>query len=320
MNILMVGHSGAGKTSFMAGMYKFLGNSTDGYGIRAKKTNQQKQLERMAQQLSYGRYPSSTDIQQMYNFEFTCNGDDVMPFNWMDYRGGILLSDDPDEEDMDKFMEALTQADALVVFLDGTKLIERTAKWNMEYDILLSCIANSLNVKHQSWFPICFVVTKCDLVPDGASFYGLNRFGTLFEQISSSKTVGAMLLQCTINSESYFAPFLALSYCIHGGAPIYIQKRNEAMNRAAERYKSHKPETLIGWLGAGVEELLNAGAKIIGEVIDEDWGWETELDKANYAKYDYNKEQNQLEFLKAIASELKGKIQKWENDGVVSLY
>ena len=148
----MVGHSGAGKTSFMAGMYKYLGDSSDGYGIRAKKTNQKKQLERMAEQLSYGRYPAGTDVQQMYNFELTCNGDDVIPFNWMDYRGGILMSDDPDEEDMDEFMKALAQADALVVFLDGTKLTQQTSKWNMEYDILLSCIANSLNVTHQITF------------------------------------------------------------------------------------------------------------------------------------------------------------------------
>lgn len=320
MNILMVGHSGAGKTSFMAGMYKYLGDSSDGYGIRAKNSNQKRQLERMAQQLSYGRYPSSTDVQQMYNFEFTCNGDDVVPFNWMDYRGGILLSDDPDEADMDKFMEALAQADALVVFLDGTKLIEKTSKWNMEYDILLSCIANSLNVKHQSWFPICFVVTKCDLVPNGASFYGLNRFSTLFEQINSSKTVGAMLLQCAITSDSYFTPFLALSYCIYGGTPIYIQKRNEAMNNAANRYNYHRPETLLGWLGAGVEELFNAGAKVIGGVIDEDWGWETELDKANSAEWDYNKEKNQLEFLQTIASDLKEKLEKWSDEDIVSFF
>lgn len=37
MNILMVGHSRSGKTSFMAGMYRYLGESTEGYGISAKK-------------------------------------------------------------------------------------------------------------------------------------------------------------------------------------------------------------------------------------------------------------------------------------------
>lgn len=36
MNILMVGHSRSGKTSFMAGMYKYLGERKEGYGIELK--------------------------------------------------------------------------------------------------------------------------------------------------------------------------------------------------------------------------------------------------------------------------------------------
>ena len=320
MNILMVGHSGAGKTSFMAGMYRYLGDDKEGYGIRAKNSNQKKHLEQMSRALSYDKYPSGTDIQQMYNLELTCHGDDVIPFNWMDYRGGILLSEDPDESDMDNFMKALSQADALVVFLDGTKLCDQSSKWNMEYDILLSCIESSLTVSHQSWFPICFVITKCDMVPDGATFYGLRRFNNLFSQISNSKTVGAMLLQCIITPESYFMPFLALAYCIYGGTPIYIQKRQDAKDKAASKYSTHRPKTLIGWIGAGVEELLNAGAKALGDIIDEDWGWETELDKANSAEWDYNRESEQLEYLKNIASDLKEKLEKWSKENLVSFF
>ena len=52
----MVGHSRSGKTSFMAGMYRYLGESTEGYGISAKKENQKEQLTKMALDLSKGRY------------------------------------------------------------------------------------------------------------------------------------------------------------------------------------------------------------------------------------------------------------------------
>jgi len=316
MNILMVGHSGAGKTSFMAGMYKYLGDDQEGYGIRAKNSAQKDHLERMAKQLSLGRYPAGTDVQQMYNFELTCGGADVIPFNWMDYRGGILLSEDPDDEDMEQFMKAISSADALIVFLDGKKLTEHSSRWTMEYDILISCIENSLDVEHKSWFPICFVITKCDMVPDGASFYGLSHFSTLFEQISESKTVGGMLLQCSINKELYVAPFLALAYCIYGGSPIYIQKRYDAMNNAAYRAKKHKPETLLGWLAAGAEELLNGAAQL----IDDDWGWETELDKANSAEWDFEKEKQHLDFLQSIAENLKEKLEGWSKDNLVTLF
>lgn len=314
MNILMVGHSRSGKTSFMAGMYKYLGDDKDGFGIRAKNQNQKAKLERMASDLSRGKYPSGTDVQQMYDFEFTCQGVDIMPFKWMDYRGGILLSEDPDDADMDKFLREIKAADALIVFLDGQKLADSSQKWLMEYDILLSCIENTLDVDHQSWFPISFVITKCDLVPAGANFYGLKRFYTLFEQISKSKKVGAMLVQCQINSSDYYAPFLPLAYSIYGGTPIYKLKRINAMKAAAEREHKHRPETIIGWLAAGAEQLLSGAASL----IDEDW--ETELDKAERANWDFQKEQHQLEMLETIAEDLKSKITKWSENDIVTLF
>ena len=62
MNILMVGHSRSGKTSFMAGMYRYLGECTEGYGISAKKKNQKEQLSKMAFELSKNKYPDGTNI------------------------------------------------------------------------------------------------------------------------------------------------------------------------------------------------------------------------------------------------------------------
>lgn len=312
MNILMVGHSGAGKTSFMAGMYKHLGNK-GGYGIRAKDSSQKKTLQRMADRLSYGLYPSGTDIQQMYKFELTADGNDVVPFNWMDYRGGLLLSEEPDDEDMDNFMKAIASADALIVFLDGKKLSDKSSEWTMEYDILISCIENSLSVEHKSWFPICFVVTKCDTLPKGTTFPGLKHFNTLFEQIYQSTTVGGMLLRCSINPSHYSDPFLALAYCIYGGTPIYIQKRKNAMKNAAYRESRHKPKSLLGWIFAGVEDVLSEAARYV------DCGWETELGKANSANWDYKREKKQLELLQTIADDLKGKLNEWERNGLIKI-
>lgn len=310
----MVGHSGAGKTSFMAGMYKYLGDDKDGYGIRATKPQQKQQFERMAKMLERGQYPSSTDVQQMYNFELTCKGEDVIPFNWMDYRGGILLSDDPDEQDMKKFMAAIQTADALVVFLDGQKLSQKTEKWSMEYDILISCIENSLDVEHQSWFPICFVITKCDMLPDGATFYGLKHFNTLFDQISSSQSVGGMLLQCSINKSSYVDPFFALAYCIYGGTPIYVKKRIEAAKAAQQRANNHRPATFL-------DKVIGVGEQIFKEVFDlVDMGWETEYEKTWSAEADFENEYNNLQYLQVIADDLAEKLKDWNNNNYITTF
>lgn len=313
MNILMVGHSRSGKTSFMAGMYKYLGESKEGYGIRAKNSTQKMNLERMAAGLSQNRYPAGTDVQQKYNFALTADGEDIIPFNWIDYRGGILLSDDPDEGDMDTFLEAIKQADALVVFLDGQKLADKSGRWLMEYDILLSCIENSLDVEHKSWFPISFVITKCDLVPEGAQFYGLERFNTLFSQIQASQKVGGTLIHSVINSESYYTPFLALAYCIYGGTPIYITKRLEAMQAAASRWQNHKSDSLLG----NIFQAIEHGASRLANELDSSWGWKSEWDLAEEAEHDYEKEAANLQMLQAIAEDLKGKLEQWSKDDVI---
>ncbi|MGM9853080.1 MAG: hypothetical protein ACI30N_03825 [Muribaculaceae bacterium] len=308
MNILMVGHSGSGKTSFMAGMYKYLGEEKNGYGISAKKPSQKTQLQRMAQGLEHGRYPAGTDVQSRYEFAFTVHGEELMPFNWIDYRGGILLSDDPDDGDIDKFMGAIKKADALIVFLDGQKLIQPGARWNMEYDILLSCIERSLTVEHKSWFPISFVITKCDIVPNGVPFHGLQRFYNLFSQIEKNQKVGGMLLQCAINRECYHLPFLALAYCIYGGSSIYINRCVDSINKARAKAETHRPTSFIG-------KVFGVGEQIFKEVFDiVDMGWETEYEKTWAAERSEKELGEQFERLKACADELKDKLIKFREE------
>ena len=314
MNILMVGHSGAGKTSFMAGLYKYVGEDPENYGISAKRSTQKLQLSRMARDLVNGTYPSGTDVQQKYEFAFTVAGKELMPFNWIDYRGGILLSEEPDDEDMNKFMKAIKKADALVVFLDGEKLVQPGAKWNMEYDILISCIESSLTVSHHSWFPISFVITKCDKVPDGASFHGLSRFQSLFSQIDKSKTVGAMLVQCAVNKDLYHIPFFVLAYSIYGGSPIYMNRCKKAYNAAVERANEHRPTSLIGKIFGGAEHLLSGIADIV------DMGWETEYDKTWAAEYTAEMQEELFNQLSACQKELEEKLKSWAKEDLVTIF
>lgn len=307
----MVGHSGAGKTSFMAGMYRYLGDSAEGYGISAKKENQKAQLQRMAQGLMRGRYPAGTDIQNKYEFAFTVLGQDLIPFNWIDYRGGILLSEDPDDDDMDNFMLAINRADALVVFLDGQKLSQPGSRWNMEYDILISCIESSLSVSHISWLPISFVVTKCDLVPQNAKFSGLERFVNLFNAINQSDKVSGMLIKCSITPDCYHLPFMVLAYSVYGGTPIYIQRYNTALESANRRADAHRPTSFWGKVFGAGEQICKSVADIV------DLGWETEYEKTWAAESDSAWHQHNLEQLSGCANDLYNKLMSWSNDGYV---
>ena len=310
----MVGHSGAGKTSFMAGLYKYVGEDQEGYGIASRNDSQKRHLKKIANDLSKGKYPAGTDIQQKYSFAFTVAGYDLMPFNWIDYRGGILLSDEPEDEDMDKFMKAIANADALVVFLDGEKLIQPGSKWNMEYDILISCIENSLSVSHSSLFPISFVITKCDLIPNGATFHGLSRFDSLFSQIGKSNQVEAMLVQCAIKPDFYYIPFFVLAYSIYRGTPIYQKRCDDAYAAARRRADNHRPTSIIGHLFAGAEQILSTVASIV------DLEWETEWEKTWAAESDAETQKARSDQLKACAKDLREKLNKWSEDDMVTFF
>lgn len=75
--------------------------------------------------------------------------------------------------------------------------------------------------------------------------------------------------------------------CIWWHTNLYT-KRNDAKNNAAYRAQKHTPETLIGWFAVGIEEVLNG----VVQVVNDDWGWETELDKANSANHDLNEKKH----------------------------
>lgn len=310
----MVGHSRSGKTSFMAGMYRYLGECTEGYGISAKKKNQKEQLSKMAFELSKNKYPDGTNIQSEYEFSLNVHGEELIPFNWIDYRGGILMSDDPTDSDIDDFMKALKKADALVVFLDGTKLADPSSKWNIEYDLLLSCIEKSLSVNHNACFHISFVITKCDMVVPGTTFYGLSRFDSLFRQINNNQNVCAMLIQCRINSEYYYTPFLVLAFSVFGGTPIYIRRITKAIDKAKRMAEEHRPTSLIGKI-FGVGELLLSG--LFGII---DMEWETEYEKTWAAEKNEEELLEKLSELRSRADELLEKIKKWRDDDLITIY
>lgn len=312
MNIMMIGHSGAGKTSFMAGMYKYLGDDTTGFGIKSKNPQQKARLEKMAADLSRNKYPSPTDIQAKYEFAFTVLGKELVPFNWLDYRGGVLTDDS--EEEMDSFLEAIKYSDALVVFLDGQKLVDSTNRWNFEYDIIISCIENALTVSHESWFPISFVITKVDTVPDGAIFYGIKRFYNLLSQIEKSKKIGAIVTQCWVNSQDYYRTFIPLAYSVYGGSPIYVNRYYEAKAQAEREAELHRPTSLIGKLFGIAECIVNIPALFVG------LNWETEYEKTWAAEENAKKIQTQLDELMSYRGELLDKIKEWSKEGDITLY
>lgn len=120
----MLGDSGAGKTTYMAVMYRFMNQGHRGFKIGTDNGRHHKELLRDAADIRGSRYPGPTSIRESYDFTLSYRGKRVSSFTWADYRGGAL-SDRSSDEQASALVADLRDADAIVVFADA----QRMAVW-----------------------------------------------------------------------------------------------------------------------------------------------------------------------------------------------
>lgn len=251
MDILMIGHSRSGKTSYMAGLYKEFGNKEKGIGIWTSDYSKQSKLKRIADNISHGIYPTGTDIASEYDFWLQIDNRLVIPFNWYDYRGGALSESSKTSRDAQKLIEKIENADALIVFLDGEKIVEDTDEdAEDDYEILLWAIQKAVSRKRLgsgNYFPISFVITKGDLYADYSPLYdsdGLEYFTPFFKTIRDGNTVAGMISICEVAKTGVYNVFSPLLFSLYYGMPEYISKRMDAINKEIDYYNTLYPNIL----------------------------------------------------------------------------
>lgn len=301
MKVLMIGHSGAGKTSFMAGMYKRLGEERSGYGMHTTNEEQHMQLKRLADRLSRGIYPEGTDVQSSYLFNFTRNGKPIMPIEWVDYRGGALTSIEKDNEELKVLTNQIADSDALIIFLDGTKLDKLTRETEFEFDIVISCVELALQKERKHWLPISMVITKADLITmDDDQLKGLRYFDLFFENAQYSDVVKVSLSRCTVTQddcESTIYPFL---FAMDGVLPNYIIQCREEEAELKKEYKEQSPCDLVEGIFCMVEQIFEWAVAIVLFIlrkllkwifgIDLNlWGWTTHCQWKIWKRKDWKK-------------------------------
>lgn len=293
MDILMLGHSGAGKTTFMAGLYAVMKTGKVGYNIDCNfaeyyrynyKTNsdfgllcksfdtQEKDLEKIAHDISAGKYPPATMVKQEYFFNLI-REDNKIPFNWFDYRGGALMESSVTSEDARLLKDKIANSDALVVFLDSEVLVQDAGKNMMHYKRLISLIRRvmcEVRMEEDEYFPISFVMTKGDMFPnvDLLDTPGLNYINdTLFNDIRESKNLVGMLTIVEINKEHIFNVHFPLLFSVLHGLLPYSRKliedyKQNAKNRSLwgdikEFFTESEKESLVSQLNVLQENLEN---------------------------------------------------------------
>lgn len=167
-----LGPSGAGKTVFMASLYKRLNIKRAELPFYVKSDySSGLHLNRTYNQLANPDETWPEPTRQIMEWSFTAcvptpAGDfEPIQYTYVDYPGGVLTgARGADDEVVGPLVARLKQADALLVLLDGQQIMallrgERSGARYLELDI-----TSSLEIVQQSRCSVHFVITKWDLL------------------------------------------------------------------------------------------------------------------------------------------------------------
>ena len=183
-NIITLGASGAGKTVFLASLFKnFSIPADEGIYLEVEDSRQQRKLNKIYSQIiEETSWPTGTS-RAVTEWRFNCcvrtqklKEYKVCRFTYIDYGGGILTDLDEDEDSSDflfDFREEIPNADAVIVLIDGQQLLKfiqtgydlsntGIAKW------LNNDLPNTIQLANRSKkeSPVHFVITKWDLLQE----------------------------------------------------------------------------------------------------------------------------------------------------------
>ncbi len=174
IKITMLGTTGAGKTSYLLGMYAVMQTGVQGFTLAAKDMDLDLELterwEKLISVTGEDRWPTpNAASMEYYGFEFSYGFRPLIGFEWLDYRG-LALSDRSTEQDVVDLVEYLSASHCLFLCISGEYLIDpitpntvREIKSDRMNQFIQQYISANKNPSNQNPFPVAIVITKYDL-------------------------------------------------------------------------------------------------------------------------------------------------------------
>jgi GTPase SAR1 family protein len=232
MKIVMLGHTGVGKTTYIASMYGALQTPINGFSLKARDSDDATALQLLSDQISNGYFPTKTAVRKKYKFSLCFNRRPCFNFTWLDYRGGALREGST-SSDKAYLIQQLSAAHGVLVFIDSTATDNPQRR--DEIGIMTNLLGRALaNV--ESRMPVGLVFTKADLV-DEVSDEAYELVDGLREAIAASSTLlGTIIpIACGPFPSLVEMPLLfLLRTSIISRHNSLVEKANEAMTKAAE--------------------------------------------------------------------------------------
>jgi len=174
IKISILGTTGAGKTSYLLGMYAAMQSGIQGFTLTAKNIDHDLELtERWEQLISTqgaDRWPTpNAGVIEHCHFDFNYGFRPIMGFEWIDYRG-LALNDRSDEQDVQELSQYLIASECVFLTISGEYLqysVVPTTVRDVKSDRMNQFLQQYISRNHQPTsekpFPIVIIITKYDL-------------------------------------------------------------------------------------------------------------------------------------------------------------
>ena len=248
MKIVMLGHSGVGKTSYMVSMYGRLLEPIQGFSVRCRRKSDHRDLKGLYRELGSGHYPAATDQRSSYKLTLRFKGKGILPFTWVDYRGDSLRQR-KDRDDAKRLIQDLRSADGLLAFFDCDALARggpNPGIGRMVY--LLTRAFEELD----NPVPFALVCTKADLV-ETLSDHHLRPIEGLIDVVRASDRIIGTLVPVACGAQPYQVEMPVL-FLLHYGLLTSGHRGLGEMEASASRAREYRDRSGIiddffAWLG-----------------------------------------------------------------------
>lgn len=207
MKIVMLGHTGVGKTSYMASLYEEMQQRVEGFHLKAGNPQDHPRLIELSKMIRSGTYPSATSHRDEYKFLLRYQGKDVLEFVWADYKGGAITEKKQSSEQAALLEKDLKEADGIMMFCDCDALARDNAR-GLQIGRMTAMVGRAIqDLDHP--FALSIILTKTDLISRFEEPL-IKPFSGLMGAINASEWVwGAFIpIACGIQSVNVPMPLL----------------------------------------------------------------------------------------------------------------
>ncbi len=236
MRTVMLGFTGAGKTTYMASLYGAF-SKANGNRLLLRTVDEKagKHLNELANAIASGRYPDFTNQRSEYLFHLQ-SGHHAVEFSWSDYRGGAIAGSQ-NERDVAALLHEVSSADGIMIFADAQELSSPLAH-KVKLGMLVQLLGRAVEATTRK-LAVSVLLTKFDAVrsPSAQMLRPLEGFIGAVE--ASSKIDAALIpVACGRAPLNVTQPlFFSLHHSLNHEAAAWheIHTRREAEARQLEQ-------------------------------------------------------------------------------------